>query len=179
MAAAPAAQNPNPDLEGWTKRFNEVVSKPSEVINSKSADSAHPWNSALFGCFDPIDLCLMTWCLPCVTFGKTHHRVHKNGSLEGYEPVNTSCLLLCGSACVGLSCIPLAMQRSEVRKKYHLQGSCIEDILLSCCCGCCSLVQQDKEAASREPLMGDGGGVKQQYQTGAEMVYPQPGQAPQ
>jgi hypothetical protein len=32
----------------------------------------------------------MTYCCPCVTFGKTHHRTRKNGSLEGYEPVNTS-----------------------------------------------------------------------------------------
>jgi hypothetical protein len=32
----------------------------------------------------------MTWCLPCVTFGKTHHRVRKDASMQGYEPINTS-----------------------------------------------------------------------------------------
>jgi PLAC8 family len=63
------------------------------------------------------------------------------------------------------------MQRAEVRKKYNLQGSCIEDILLSCCCGCCSLIQQDKEAEYREPLMADAG-VKQQYQAPEGMSMP-------
>jgi len=163
----------NRDIEGWTKRFNDVLAKPADVINSKSPETAQTWHAALFGCFDPIDLCLMTWCLPCVTFGKTHHRIHKNGNLEGYEPVNTSCLLLCGSAFVGLSCIPLAMQRAEVRNKYNLQGSCLGDIALTLCCGCCSLVQQEKEAAHREPLIA--GGNKQQYQASEGMVYGQAG----
>jgi hypothetical protein len=33
---------------------------------------------------------LVTYCCPCVTFGKIHHRLVKNNSMEGYEPVNTS-----------------------------------------------------------------------------------------
>jgi len=167
VTASAAPAQTNPDLEHWTKRFNEAVAKPSETLNSKSPDTAQPWHASLFGCFDPIDTCLFAWCLPCVLFGKTHHRVHKDANLEGYEPVNTTCLLLCGSACVGCSIIPLAMQRAEIRRKYHLQGTCIEDILLSCCCGLCSLVQQDKEAAHREPLMS-----QQQYQPAEGMVMP-------
>lgn len=94
-APAPTAQPSNGpindrDVEDWKNRFNEVLAKPSEHVNSKSPESAQPWGSAFFGCFNPIDTCLMTWCLPCVTFGKTHHRIRKNGSMEGWEPVNTS-----------------------------------------------------------------------------------------
>jgi hypothetical protein len=80
----------NQDIEDWKARLNVVLAQPADVINSKSPDGAGAWNADLFGCFDPIDLCLMTWCLPCVTFGKTHHRLRKNANLEGYEPVNTS-----------------------------------------------------------------------------------------
>jgi hypothetical protein len=40
--------------------------------------------------FNPIDLCLVTYCCPCVTFGKTHHRLRKDPNLAGYEPINTS-----------------------------------------------------------------------------------------
>ena len=78
------------DMEDWKNRFNEVLAKPSEHINQKSPEDAGAWNASFCGCFDPIDTCLITWCLPCVTFGKTHHRLRKNGSLEGYEPINTS-----------------------------------------------------------------------------------------
>ncbi len=78
------------DVEDWKKRVNEVLSKPGEHINSKSPADAQPWTSGFFDCFNPIDLCLLTYCLPCVTFGKTHHRLRKNGTLAGYEPINTS-----------------------------------------------------------------------------------------
>lgn len=80
----------NADIEDWKKRFNEVLAKPKEHIDSKSPATSQSWTNSLFGCFSPIDLCCMTWCLPCVTFGKTHHRIRKNGSMEGYEPINTS-----------------------------------------------------------------------------------------
>lgn len=92
MATAQQSNGPidDRDVQDWTKRFNEVLAKPSEVVNSRSPPGAQPWFSSFFGCFNPLDLCLMTYCLPCVTFGKTHHRLHKSGTLDGYEPINTS-----------------------------------------------------------------------------------------
>ncbi|KEZ42517.1 hypothetical protein SAPIO_CDS5735 [Scedosporium apiospermum] len=174
-APAPGAAKPGPidnrDVEDWKNRLNDFLAKPAEVINSKSPEGSKSWFAGLFDCFNPIDSCLITCCLPCVTFGKTHHRMRKNANLEGYEPINTTCLLLVGSSCVGLSLIPLAMQRADVRAKYHLEGNCISDILISCCCGCCSLIQQDKEAAHQEALLAEGG-VKEQYQTQQGMAYP-------
>lgn len=173
-AAPGAAPGPidNADVEDWKNRVNDFLAKPAEVINSKSPEGSQSWFAGLFDCFNPIDSCLMTCCLPCVTFGKTHHRMKKSANLDGYEPVNTSCLLLVGSACVGLSIVPLALQRAEVRAKYGLEGNCISDILLSCCCGCCSLIQQDKEAEHREALLAQGG-HKEQYATQQGMSYPQ------
>lgn len=96
--AAPAPQNGQPaagpvndqDVEDWKSRINAVLAQPAEVLNSKSPEGAGAWYADLFGCFDPIDTCLMSWCLPCVTFGKTHHRLRKDPSLQGYEPINTS-----------------------------------------------------------------------------------------
>jgi hypothetical protein len=32
----------------------------------------------------------ITCCVPCVTFGKTHHRSRKDANLEGYTPVNAT-----------------------------------------------------------------------------------------
>ena len=93
-AQATGPQKPGPlsdaDMDDWKTRINDVLARPSEHVNSKSPESSQPWTNAFFACFNPIDTCLMTWCIPCVTFGKTHHRLRKGGSLEGYEPINTS-----------------------------------------------------------------------------------------
>jgi Cys-rich protein (TIGR01571 family) len=82
--------------------------------------------------------------------------------------ISVQCLLLCGSAAVCLSVIPVAMQRADIRAKYNLQGNCVSDLLLACCCGLCNLVQQDKEVADREK----GGAVEEQYQATGGMTYP-------
>ncbi|KYK62079.1 hypothetical protein DCS_03224 [Drechmeria coniospora] len=160
------------DLNDWKTRFNDVLARPSEHINSKSAAQASPWHAGFFECFKPIDLCLISCCLPCVTFGKTHHRLRKNGDLVGYEPINTSCLLFWGSTCCWLYWIPLAMQRQNVREKYNLQGSCLVDLAVSCCLGCCTVIQSDKEAEYHEALLKSSG-VQQQYQSNTEMTYPE------
>ena len=56
--------------------------------------------------------------------------------------------------CVGLHWIPMLMQRADIRQKYNLQGDFVTDLLTSCCCGCCSLIQQEKEVEYREKELG-------------------------
>jgi Cys-rich protein (TIGR01571 family) len=168
------------DVNDWKDRFNAALARPGEHIHSRSPEGAQSWSASLWGCFNPVDTCLITWCLPCITFGKTHHRLRKNGNLDGYEAINTSCLLFFGSGCCGLCWIPAAMQRQNVREKYNLQGNCVEDLACSFCCGCCVLVQSDKEAAHREGLLGNGQPQATQYEANnTGMVYPPTGeQAP-
>ncbi len=79
--------------------------------------------------------------------------------------------MFCASGCVGLHWVPMAMERAAIREKYHLQGDCVTDILASCFCGLCSLIQADKEATYREPLLAQGG-VKEQYQAGPGIDLP-------
>ncbi|KAH6617147.1 PLAC8 family-domain-containing protein [Chaetomium tenue] len=165
----PAAAGPinNDDIADWTARLNDVLARPGEYVNSKSPATAQPWYNSFFGCFAPVDTCLMSWCCPCVVFGRTHHRMRKGANLEGYEPINTSCLLFCASSCVALWWVPMAMQRADMRTKYNLEGNCIFDMVTACCCNCCQLAQADKEAAHREPLL-----VQQGYQAQAGMAFP-------
>ena len=54
----------------------------------------------------------------------------------------------------------MAMQRKEVRDRLNLEGNCLSDLAISCCCGCCSLVQQDKEVENRQAQLVGGGAVK-------------------
>jgi len=158
------------DMQDWMERFNGALSKSGEHIHEKSPEDSREWNSSFFGCLDPIDTCLITYCVPCVTFGKTHHRTRKDASMTGYEAINTSCLIFLGSMMVGLHWIPQSLQRMEIRRKYHLQGSCLTDIATACCCAICDLVQQEKETEFREKeLAGQGGAV--QYAGGDNMAY--------
>jgi len=48
----------------------------------------------------------------------------------------------------------MLMQRADIRQKYNLQGDFVTDLLTSCCCGCCSLIQQEKEVEYREKELG-------------------------
>ncbi|KAM3517422.1 hypothetical protein NHJ13051_008994 [Beauveria bassiana] len=174
QASAPVQRNGvvnDQDVKFWTDRANDFLARPSEHIHSRSPHGAQSWFAGFFDCFNPIDTCLITWCLPCVTFGQVQHRIQRSGELEGFEPLNTSCLLLCGAACVGCFCVPVAMQRQMIREKYNLEGNCIEDIARTFCCGCCSIVQHDKEAQHRERLLRQGS-VDEQYKTTPGMSYP-------
>jgi len=177
-APAPAAAKPGPvnddDVNDWKARINDWFARPSEHINAVSPAGAQKWNSGFFEFWNPIETCALTCCLPCVTFGKTHHRIRKNANLEGYEPINTSCLVVIGTSFICLSWLPLALQRADIRTKYNLEGDGKTDLLWGCCCGLCNLVQQDKEAAYREGLLAAGGeGVQQQgYQSNGGMEFP-------
>jgi len=115
----------------------------------------------------------VTYCCPCVTFGKTHHRLRKDPNLAGYEAINTSCLMIWASGCLCLHWVPLSMQRADIRARYNLEGDCMTDIAAACCCALCDLVQQEKEA-THQSLHGEGQAVKQPYQAPSGMSYPGP-----
>lgn len=45
---------------------------------------------------------LLAWCLPCITYGRTHHRLHKDSSLQGWSMFNMD---------VSITAIPLPLLR--------------------------------------------------------------------
>jgi len=140
----PSAIDQN-DVNDWVGRLKEFVAKPAVITSPAPADH-QPWNTAFFGCLDPIDLCCVTCCCPCITFGKTHHRLRKDPQLRGYSVVNVSCLGFWAAACFYVHCIPEMMQRHDIRSRYRLQGDGAMDFLKACCCACCDLIQQEKES---------------------------------
>lgn len=72
-------------------------------------------------------------------------------------------------------CIPIAMQRSDLRSKYNLKGNFCGDLCSACCCPACDLMQQEKEAQYRESMReGRGMSIAQQYQAEAGMAMPHP-----
>ncbi|KAF2683450.1 PLAC8-domain-containing protein [Lentithecium fluviatile CBS 122367] len=163
------------DVQDWKQRLNKSIETKAWGSSTKGPTSRQ-WSNGFWGCFSPPSLCCLTCCVPCVTFGKTHHRLRKNGDMQGYEPINTSCLLFCASSYFGVNWILNAMQLQDLREKYNLEGSCTEDLVKSYCCLCCSIVQAEKESKERE--IENRGVVNQQYAS-ENMVMGQPGQSGQ
>uniref|UniRef100_A0A0B7B195 Uncharacterized protein n=1 Tax=Arion vulgaris TaxID=1028688 RepID=A0A0B7B195_9EUPU len=89
------------------------------------------------GCFDNIGLCLITYLVPCYTFGKNA------------EAVGDSCLL-CGLAYFVpfLDIVALITVRRKIRESRNIEGSCISDFFTILCCHLCALVQEAQEVQS-------------------------------
>ncbi len=62
------------------------------------------------------------------------------------------------------------MKRSEIRERFGIEGSGMDDCCIAYWCGCCALIQQDKEVEAR---LTPGGAVSQGYQAQQSMHMPQ------
>ena len=49
----------------------------------------------------------------------------------------------------GFSWILQCLKRGDMRDRYGIQGSSVEDCLGAMCCPCCGLVQEEKESLIR------------------------------
>jgi len=177
MASA-ATSSTKGAADEWIGRVRDFVNKPN-VVTDKAPEQHQEWHFRMFGCFSPIDTCFITWCCPCITFGKTHHRLRGDPNLTNYSMVNGSCLIWLASAFVGLPCFLNCLQRHEIRSRFSLTGDGVADCLRGWCCHCCDLIQQDKEA-EYHLLNGspDTNVINEQPEKQAEtMAYPPP--APQ
>jgi len=98
---------------------------------------SNQWQHGLCGCFDNCGLCIITYFVPCYTFGKNA------------EAVGDSCLL-CGL----IMMVPVAnliagiMERGKIREKQGIEGSMLGDIAVWWCCPLCALVQEGQECAT-------------------------------
>jgi Cys-rich protein (TIGR01571 family) len=168
--AAAGAIDPN-DINDWTNRLKDLLAN-QQAFSAPKVPGSIPFHNRFIEFFNPIDECILTCFCPCVTFGKTHHRTRKSATLEGYSPINASCLGFWASSWFGVHWIPMLMQRGDVRAKYNLEGTMMEDCLRAYYCGCCDLIQVEKEAVYRSSEAG-GNVVAQQYQQPTEeMSYP-------
>ncbi|KAF2816883.1 uncharacterized protein BDZ99DRAFT_504829 [Mytilinidion resinicola] len=140
------------------------------------------WEHSGASCFTPFTTCLLSNCCPCITYGRTYHRLTKGKELEGYSCCNLPCVGFCLLTGFGLSWIMSMLQRGEVRAGYQLKGNACTDCLCSCCCMPCDLTQQDKEVQFREREKAEKAHliVNEQPNKEANMGYqPQPQYQPQ
>ncbi|XP_074647816.1 uncharacterized protein LOC141903551 [Tubulanus polymorphus] len=95
---------------------------------------SNDFQHGLCGCFDNFGLCVISFFVPCYTFGKNA------------EAVGDSCIL-CGLASLVpiLNCIFGAKIREKVRERQNIEGTFVKDLLLFWCCAWCATVQVGQE----------------------------------
>ena len=123
---------------------------PGQSLSPQTHHSPH-WTHSLL---TPTPTCCLTLLLPCVTYGKTQHRLNRKLAREdptnllGYSPCNGECWIF-ALAC-GFQGILAAVQRRGVRKVYGIEGDLGGDLLRGCCCSCCVLAADEREMRVRE-----------------------------
>lgn len=75
------------DTANWLERATQLAKEPSAFT---AAGGNAPWSSSFWACFSPFGLCCQAYWCPCIVFGKTHHRLHKDRDLAGYKTLNAS-----------------------------------------------------------------------------------------
>ena len=96
------------------------------------------WGKGLFSCFDDIGLCLLSFFLPCITFGKTMEAMGKSSCILGavyfWIPL--------------LNLICWIQLRGAIRDKYNIDGGIVGDLFAICCCPPCALVQENQQVGA-------------------------------
>ena len=126
-------------VEHRRRRFIANIFK--HFSSSTSFNMSKDWSTGLCSCLNDIPLCLTGYCAPCYVFGKTA------------EAVGDDCLM-CGL----VTFVPLAnlwfftQIRGKIREQKGIDGSFVNDLLMTCCCGLCSLIQGAQEVGVKAPF---------------------------
>jgi Cys-rich protein (TIGR01571 family) len=106
------------------------------------------WGTGLFGCFDDTSSCLeVVFCLYCQN-GRQYNVIQtgNNDIHVGACLIPLAISVFIGS--FGVTAITL-MNRSDLRRRYNLQGDDCNDILTAVCCSSCATCQQYREMSLR------------------------------
>lgn len=101
------------------------------------------WSHSLFGCFDNFGTCIITYFLPCVTFGQTA------------EAIGEGSCLVCGLVYFVplLNLFVLINHRGKIREMKGIEGSFVNDCLTVFCCHFCALIQEHQEVTTSPSAM--------------------------
>lgn len=123
-------------------------------------DEQHDFELGLFGCFNDPRLCLSaSFLAPCL-FGRTNILMARKPNQDPAEIIDKSSSFLNGH-CVGYMCLSSltygvgsrlwhTVRRGNLRARYNIKGSFVQDLLVSVFCEPCSITQEDYEVCRRE-----------------------------
>ncbi|GIL43739.1 hypothetical protein Vafri_1376 [Volvox africanus] len=98
--------------------------------------------------------CVLTCCFPCITYGINVSKLQDaKDQVMCAGDFTKACCLYCCIAGVGCPCIVHIPTRRYIRNKYNVkepEHGMLEDVLMTWCCSCCSIVQDYNEIAASE-----------------------------
>ncbi|GFS14492.1 placenta-specific 8 [Elysia marginata] len=104
----------------------QPMQQPSAHVMVQQPPPAYParnWSSGTFDCMDDVPICLFGWfcglCLACKVSGDMGES-------------------MCVPCCLPL---PVAILRTKWRTEHNIQGTIMDDCVMSTFCGACSLCQ--------------------------------------
>ncbi|PAA46916.1 hypothetical protein BOX15_Mlig033169g1 [Macrostomum lignano] len=97
------------------------------------------FQNGLCGCFNDCGLCVITYFVPCYTFGKNA------------EAVGQSCVLCGLGMFFGFAICLGPFIRGKIREKQGIDGSCCGDVLTWWFCSFCALMQEAQEVKGLSP----------------------------
>ncbi|KAJ7574875.1 PLAC8-domain-containing protein [Mycena floridula] len=141
----------------------QTTGDPKNANNMPFVDGEREWSNGTFDCFaDPVT-CLVSWFLPCVSYGRNRARyaalTDKGAvSTDPMEGVISDETIKYGVAhCFGCGWIFGMQGRAMTRGRYRIAGDGATDCFLSCCCAPCALTQESREIELEERALGHAG----------------------
>lgn len=104
------------------------------------------WKNGLCSCLEDIPQCLLTWCSPCIPYGRTQSIVATGSDADW---VMWCVIFWAVSNFTGCACILEVMTRSNLRAKHNIPGSLGMDIFHALYCIPCA-IQQDARQVGQE-----------------------------
>lgn len=131
------------------------------------SDEESYFKAGLFDCFDDINICLCSFCCPCIQFGRNVENLHKYGDddIKEFTPFYNrwhncalfTCLLFPIPCIYPLFCLPRIGYQYYIRSLHrgndYVDEWCdpdhtseiVNDIFVSSCCWCCAIAQEAKQ----------------------------------
>ena len=106
----------------------------SSVLQEGDPIRTGNWTNGLFGCFDNMGLCALTFIAPCVTFGRM-------ANMHGDDCASFGVMYLIP----GLNCYLESNYRQRIRKRRGIMDSRLMDFLIILFCPPCALTQEANE----------------------------------
>ncbi|KAF2262521.1 hypothetical protein CC78DRAFT_582463 [Lojkania enalia] len=169
MSSSPAPNSPAATLMATNPKLDASNHRPEGLVGELKKPTIETgeeeWRYALCDCFEDMRICRQVCYCPCFTFGKLAWRVQHDGDMEGYESCNQSvipsprslsffikvlCILYYLACNSRVHWALLAMQISDIRRKYNIKGTCLKDWTKALCCHDCAMVQAERELKARE-----------------------------
>nr|GAT60279.1 predicted protein [Mycena chlorophos] len=148
------------------------------ALNLPFTDGEREWSRGVFTCLEDPLTCVVSWFLPCVSYGRNRARYNAleagNVSKDPMEGIISNESIIYGVAhCFGCGGLIGMGGRAQTRGRYAIRGDGATDFLLACCCAPCSLTQESRELELEEQSLDHPGAGFSMFMAPSQAPKPQ------